>query len=57
MGWTVILVEEVDDWFMDLVYNDPATAELVAAAINQLEFDGPAWGRPLVDGEYGTERT
>jgi len=45
----VILVDEVDDWFMDLVHHDPATAELVTAAINQLESDGPTLGRPLVD--------
>lgn len=49
MAWNVILVDEVDDWFMDLVHNDPRTAELVAAAVDQLEADGPTLGRPLVD--------
>jgi hypothetical protein len=34
---------------MDLVHNDPRTAELVAAAVDQLEADGPTLGRPLVD--------
>jgi hypothetical protein len=45
----VILVDEVDDWFMALVRADPKSAELVAAAIDQLEVDGPGLGRPLVD--------
>jgi hypothetical protein len=41
VAWNVVLVDEVDDWFMDLVHNDPKTAELVAAAVDQLEADGP----------------
>ena len=45
----MILVDEVDDWFMALVRADPKSAELVAAAIDQLEVDGPSLGRPLVD--------
>src|SRR5215475_821361 len=49
MIWAVILLDEVDDWFMDLVRGDPETAELVTAAIDQLESDGPTLGRPLVD--------
>jgi hypothetical protein len=49
VAWNVILVDEVDDWFMDLVHNDSKTAELVAAAVDQLEADGPTLGRPLVD--------
>jgi len=49
VAWNVILVDEVDDWFVDLVHNDPRTAELVAAAVDQLEADGPTRGRPLVD--------
>jgi hypothetical protein len=43
------LVDEVDDWFMDLARGDPKSAELVAAAIDQLEADGPNLGRPLAD--------
>jgi hypothetical protein len=46
MTWTVILVGEVEDWFFGL---DPKTADLVAAAINNLEESGPTLGRPLVD--------
>jgi hypothetical protein len=49
VAWTVILVDEVDDWFMALVHNDPRSAELVAAAIDLLAADGPNLGRPLVD--------
>ena len=55
MGWIVILVDEVDDWFMGLVHKDPATAELVTAAVNQLEFDGPALGRPMVDSIHNSK--
>jgi hypothetical protein len=46
VAWTVILVDEVDDWFMDLARHDPKSSELVAAAIDQLEADGPNLGRP-----------
>ncbi|WP_370652975.1 type II toxin-antitoxin system RelE/ParE family toxin [Frankia sp. CIT1] len=49
MKWAVILVDEVDEWFMGLVRSDPRTAELVTAAIDQLVSDGPALGRPYVD--------
>ena len=49
MAWTVILVDEVDDWFMALVHGDARSAELVTAAIDQLEADGPNLGRVLVD--------
>jgi hypothetical protein len=49
MAWNVILIDEVDDWFMGLVHHDAKTAELVTAAIDQLETDGPTLGRPLVD--------
>lgn len=45
----MILLDEVDAWFRNLVQQDPATAELVTAAIDKLEADGPTLGRPLVD--------
>ena len=54
MAWTVILVDEVTNWYLDLVSKEPATAELVAAAIDLLEADGPALGRPLVDSIEGS---
>ncbi len=54
MAWAVILVDEVADWYLDLVNDEPATAELVAAAIDLLEADGPTLGRPLVDSIEGS---
>jgi hypothetical protein len=54
MAWAVILVDEVADWYLDLVANDPATAESVAVAINALEAEGPSLGRPLVDSIKGS---
>jgi hypothetical protein len=44
--WTVVLVEEVDEWFVAL---GDDTASLVADAIDQLEERGPALPRPLAD--------
>lgn len=46
--WTVILLDEVDDWFVALAKDGARTAEQVAAAIDKLEADGPTLGRPLV---------
>jgi hypothetical protein len=54
MAWVVILVDEVTDWYLDLVDHEPATAELVTAAIDLLEADGPTLGRPLVDSIEGS---
>ena len=34
--------------------DEPATAELVAAAIDLVEADGPTLGRPLVDSTEGS---
>jgi len=44
----------VANWYLDLINEEPATAELVAAAIDLLEADGPALGRPLVDSIEGS---
>jgi hypothetical protein len=49
MPWTVILVDEVADWHLDLIERESETAELVRAAIDLLEAIGPTLGRPLVD--------
>jgi hypothetical protein len=54
MTWTIILLQEVADWYLDLVDSDPESAELVTSAINVLESDGPALGRPLVDSIQGS---
>ena len=48
-SWVVILVDEVEDWFLELAGSDPESAEQVEAAINVLELEGPNLGRPLVD--------
>ena len=47
--WEVILLDEVDDWFLELAVRDPDSAELVAGAVDLLEREGPSLGRPAVD--------
>jgi hypothetical protein len=47
--WEIVLVAEVDDWFVDLSTNDPASAALVERAIDLLAIEGPTLGRPMVD--------
>ena len=49
VAWEVLLLEEVEDWFFDLLARDADTAQQVAAAIDVLEAQGPTLGRPLVD--------
>jgi hypothetical protein len=49
MAWEIVLLDEVDDWFLDLARRAPQTAAEVEAAIDMLAIDGPATGRPLVD--------
>ena len=44
--WEVILLEEVDQWFLAL---DSKDANQVEAAVDNLAEYGPALGRPLVD--------
>lgn len=52
MIWTAILTSEVEEWFLTL---DDETVNLVTAAIDQLEADGPTLGRPLVDRIKGSK--
>jgi hypothetical protein len=47
--WEIVLVAEVDAWFVDLVTDDPTSAALVERAIDLLAMEGPALGRPMVD--------
>ena len=49
MAWTVIFVDEVDDWYLALAESDPVSADAVEAAIDLLEQEGPTLGRPTVD--------
>lgn len=51
MGWEVVLLREVADWFEQL---DAETATLVGAALDLLEEMGPSLGRPLVDRVHGS---
>ncbi len=50
--WTVILLHEVDEWFIAL---DSDTSESVADAIDELESKGPLLGRPLADRIKGSK--
>lgn len=47
--WEIVLVDEVDEWFLGLAKSDPDSAELVQAAIDLLEREGPLLGRPAAD--------
>ena len=44
-----MLLEPVEDWFLNLCEADEHTASLVEAALDRLATTGPALGRPLVD--------
>jgi hypothetical protein len=47
--WEVLLLEPVNDWFLTLCKDDPATANKVEEALDELADCGPQLGRPLVD--------
>jgi hypothetical protein len=49
VAWDIVLLEQVDTWFLKLCETDPATAALVEQAIDRLADEGPGLGRPLVD--------
>ncbi len=48
-SWDINLTEQVEDWYLTLAKEDPESANLIAAAIDMLAYDGPTLGRPLVD--------
>jgi hypothetical protein len=52
--WEILLLEPVDDWFMALCKDDPATADKVEQALDELAISGPQLGRPLVDRIQGS---
>lgn len=52
--WSVILIDEVDEWFVDLSRTDQSMSDAIAAAIDMLEAHGPTLGRPLVDSITGS---
>lgn len=47
--WQVILLDEVEEWFLDLAKTDQAAAAQVLGAIDLLAQEGPTLGRPAVD--------
>ena len=47
--WELLLLEPVNDWFLALCKDDPATADKVEEALDELAECGPQLGRPLVD--------
>jgi hypothetical protein len=47
--WEILLLEPVNDWFLALCKDDPATADKVEEALDELAACGPQLGRPLVD--------
>jgi hypothetical protein len=53
-SWDIILLDEVEAWFLELCKEDPDCATLVEAAIDALEREGPNLGRPLVDRVKGS---
>jgi len=54
MAWEISLHCEVEAWYLGLCQSDPETADLIEDAIDQLAFEGPALGRPLVDTVKGS---
>lgn len=44
-----MLLDEVDQWYLDLAENDPDAVNAVTAAIDRLEEHGPSLGRPTAD--------
>ncbi len=55
MPWEINLLDDVTQWYKELLRHDPATAELVGGALDVLEEHGPALGRPLVDTVTGSK--
>ncbi|MEU7139866.1 hypothetical protein ABZ942_10500 [Nocardia sp. NPDC046473] len=49
MRWSILLLEPVNDWFLDLVKNEPMIADKIEEALDELAERGPELGRPLVD--------
>lgn len=53
--WEVILLAEVEDWYLELCERDPDTATMVEQAIEMLADEGPTLGRPFVDKIAGSK--
>lgn len=52
--WNVVLIDEVEEWFLALAKGDAAEATAVTAAIDLLAEQGPALSRPLADSIKGS---
>lgn len=55
MSWSVVIVDEVREWLHQLRREDRETLFSISAAIDVLELQGPALGRPLVDTVHGSQ--
>jgi hypothetical protein len=55
VAWDIELVAEVEAWFLALCRDEPQTADLIQAAIDVLEREGPTLGRPLADRITGSK--
>ncbi|WP_371480018.1 type II toxin-antitoxin system RelE/ParE family toxin [Kitasatospora sp. NBC_00315] len=55
MAWEIVIVDEVREWLHLLRKEDRDTLRLITAALDVLEGQGPALGRPLVDGIKGSD--
>lgn len=56
MSWEVILLDEVEQWFLDLAKGGADQVDAVTAAIDMLAASGPTLGRPIVDRVKGSVR-
>ncbi len=53
--WEVILVTEVEEWYLAICDEDPETANRIMDALDHLAEAGPGLGRPLVDRIKGSK--
>lgn len=54
MNWEINLHPAVELWLLKLAEEDPVSADLVEAAIDNLAESGPTLGRPLADRVHGS---
>ncbi|MDH6283958.1 type II toxin-antitoxin system RelE/ParE family toxin [Prescottella agglutinans] len=54
MKCEVVLLDEVEEWYLSLVEAGDDDADAVTAAIDYLEAEGPTLGRPVVDKVKGS---
>lgn len=47
MSWEVILLDEVEEWFLGLAQEEADHVDAVTAAIDLLAASGPTLGRPV----------